>query len=172
MFSTEKKSAASPPISFDAVEFHFTQLICFCCPRTFAINVRRVSCLHQLSKILKGVSVDQIELFRNLVNMAAADKKFTDEEVQFLAKRAERWEISQDEFESTIAGIAEGGLDLHLPESHDDRVTLMKEMIRLMAADGEIADMERHLCALASSKMDFTGKQFEEILQSVIDEVS
>ena len=116
--------------------------------------------------------MDKLELFRNLVNLAAADKKFTEEEVQFLAERAERWEVPQDEFEATIAGIAEGGLDLTLPEKHDDRVELMKEMIRLMAADGDIAEMERHLCALASSKMDFTGKQFEEILQSVIDEVS
>lgn len=116
--------------------------------------------------------MDKLELFRNLVNLAAADKKFTEEEVLFLAERAERWEIPQDEFETTIAGIAEGGLDLNLPENHDDRVELMKEMIRLMAADGDIAEMERHLCALASSKMDFTGKQFEEILQSVIDEVS
>ena len=115
--------------------------------------------------------MDKLELFRNLVNLAAADTKFTDEEVQFLAERAERWEISNDEFETTIAGIYEGGIDLQLPEAHSDRVTLMKEMIRLMAADGEIAEMEKHLCSVASSKMDFTSQQFNEILQSVIDEV-
>ena len=115
--------------------------------------------------------MDKIELFRNLVNLAAADKKFTEEEVQFLAERAERWEIPNDEFESTIAGIAEGGLDLYLPEDRPDRIELLKEMIRLMAADGDIAPMEKHLCSLASTKMEFTAKQFDEILVSVIEEV-
>ena len=91
--------------------------------------------------------MEKVELFRNLVNLAAADQKFTEEEVQFLAERAERWEISNDEFETTLAGIAEGGLDLQLPEDRPDRIELLKEMIRLMAADGEIADMEKHLCS-------------------------
>ena len=34
--------------------------------------------------------MEKVELFRNLVNLAAADQKFTEEEVQFLAERAER----------------------------------------------------------------------------------
>ena len=58
-----------------------------------------------------------------------------------------------------------------MPEDRPDRIELLKEMIRLMAADGEIADMEKHLCSLASTKMDFTAKEFDDILLSVIEEV-
>ena len=57
---------------------------------------------------------------------------------------------------------------MDLAEKYDDRVNLMKEMIRLMAVDGELADIEKHICSLASSKMDFSGREFDQILQSVI----
>lgn len=113
--------------------------------------------------------MDHLELFHNLVNLAASDGKFSEEEIQFLARRAERWEIPQEELESALAGIARGGhFEINLPDKLDDRVNLMKEMIRLMAVDGELADMEKHICSLASAKMDFTAQQFDEILQTVI----
>ena len=47
---------------------------------------------------------------------------------------------------------------------------MMKEMLRLMAADGELADLEKAICAEAAGKMDFTSQQFNEILDQVIGE--
>ena len=114
--------------------------------------------------------MDKLETFHNLVNMAAIDNKFTDEEVQFLAQRANDWKISNDEFETALAGISEGQLEVTIPESYEDRVVLLKEMIRIMAIDGELADMEKRLCAQASGKMDFTTQQFGQILDEVIAE--
>ncbi len=116
--------------------------------------------------------MDRLELFHSLVNLAAADGKFTEEEIQFLADRAERWEIPKGEFETALAGISEGNFELKVPEAYDERVTMMKEMLRLVASDGELADMEKHICSMASGKMDFSPTEFEEILQSVIEESS
>ena len=122
-------------------------------------------------RFLKGrITMDKLETFHNLVNMAAIDNKFTDEEVQFLAQRANDWKISNDEFETALAGISEGQLEVTIPESYEDRVVLLKEMIRIMAIDGELADMEKRLCAQASGKMDFTTQQFRQILDEVIAE--
>jgi hypothetical protein len=42
-------------------------------------------------------------------------------------------------------------------------------MLRLMAVDGEMAEMEKRLCAQASGKMDFTSQQFNQILDEVIN---
>jgi uncharacterized tellurite resistance protein B-like protein len=114
--------------------------------------------------------MDKLVLFHNLVNLAAADKKFTEEEVQFLVDRAERWGIHNDEFETAMAGISTGQIQVDIPDSHEDRVELMKEMLRLVAVDGELADLEKRICAHASSKMDFTSQQFNEILDQVIGE--
>ena len=114
--------------------------------------------------------MNKLELFHNLVNLAAADKKFTEEEIKFLIHRANQWGIPDDEFETAMAGIFSGELQMRIPESHEDRVNMMKEMLRLMASDGELAELEKEICALASGRMDFTGQQFNEILNEVISE--
>ena len=113
---------------------------------------------------------ERLDTFHSLVNLAAVDKKFTEEEIHFLIERAERWGISNDEFETALAGISTGEIAVTLPEKHEDRVGLLKEMIRLMAADGEMAETEKRLCASASAQMDFTSVQFSEILEEVIKE--
>ena len=114
--------------------------------------------------------MDKVELFHNLVNLAAADKKFTEEEIKFLVERANKWGIPDDEFETAMAGISAGELQVKIPEGHEDRIMMMKEMMRLVAADGEISEMEKTLCAQASARMDFNSQQFNQILDEVIAE--
>ena len=114
--------------------------------------------------------MDKLETFHNLVNLAAVDNKFTDEEVEFLARRANEWNISNDEFETALAGITEGQLEVTIPEGFEERILLLKEMIRLMAVDGELAEMEKRLCAHASGRMDLTTQQFGQVLDEVIAE--
>ena len=115
--------------------------------------------------------MNKIELFHSLVNLAAIDNKFTDEEVQFLVQRAEQWNIPSEEFETAIAGISTGEIEVKIPDSFENRVLMLKEMIRLMAVDGELAETEKRLCAYASGRMEFSNAQFSQILDEVIEEV-
>jgi uncharacterized tellurite resistance protein B-like protein len=108
------------------------------------------------------------ELFANLVNLAAADGKFTEEEVELLARRAEHWGISTDEFETAMAGISTGMVEIRIPESQTNRITLLKEMIRMMAVDGELSEIEKRLCATASARMDFSTGEFDLLLDQVL----
>lgn len=114
--------------------------------------------------------MNPIELFHNLVNLAAADAKFTDEEIDFLVDHANKYNIPSEEFDTAIAGIREGVVEVAIPDTHDDRVMLLKEMIKLMVVDGEMDEMEKVLCAQASAQMDFTSGQFNEILNEVLGE--
>ena len=113
--------------------------------------------------------VSKVDLFNNLVLLASADGKFTQEEVTFLAQKAENWNISADEVETALAGASTGEAEIIVPEDQADRVELLKEMIRLMAVDGHLADVEKRICATASAAMDFNVIEFEEILQSVLE---
>lgn len=114
------------------------------------------------------MSQKDLALFNNLVAMAAADGKFTQEEIEFLAVRAENWGISQDEFETAMVGVAAGGAEIVLPEDHNERLRLLSEMIRMMAADGELAEVEKRLCATVSAHMDLSSEQFEQLLDHVL----
>lgn len=109
-------------------------------------------------------------LFRNLVKLAAADGKFTDEEIRFLVNRAEGWGIGPELFEEVIAEVGTGDNSIRVPESPADREHLLKEMIRLMAVDGELAETERRFCARASVQMQFTPEQFAAILDDLLGE--
>ena len=114
--------------------------------------------------------MDQIELFHGLVHLAASDGKFTEEEVQFLAQRAEQWNIPKGEFETALAGISSGNLEFKVPESYKDRVEMMKEFLRLIAVDGELAEVEKHICSIIAGKMEFSSDEFEKVLDSVLNE--
>ncbi len=107
------------------------------------------------------------DLFRNLVKMAAIDKKFTPEEISFLIERAESWGVPERELESAVAEIAQGDVSIVIPESDADREHLIKEFIRLMAADGELAETEKQFCAFASAKMNLTSEQFNAIVDDL-----
>ena len=114
--------------------------------------------------------MDPVQLFHNLINLAAVDQKFTDEEIDYLIEVANRYNIPSEEFETALTGIREGMIEVNLPEGEEDRATLMKEMIKLMAVDGELNEMEKRLCAQASAKMDFTSPQFDKLLNEVLND--
>ena len=114
------------------------------------------------------MTFSKLELFHNLVNLAAVDGKFAEEEITFLAVRAERWGISHDEFETAIAGLMSGQLEISLPDTQAKREELLKELIRLMASDGDLAEMEKQLCATASAKMGFSTGEFRKLLDQVM----
>ncbi len=113
--------------------------------------------------------MDKLQLFINLVNLAAVDGKFTEEEIQFLVARAELWNIPNDEFETALAGL-QNEIQIKLPDEKSDRIEMLKEMIRLMAADGELAETERGLCAAASASMEISSAEFAVIVDSLINQ--
>lgn len=112
--------------------------------------------------------MEKSDLFANLVNLAAADNKFTEEEIRFLVERANLWGISNDEFETVMAGIEEGGIELTIPDSYQSRVELLKEMLRLIAVDGELAVIEKSLCARVSNRMELSTEEFRAIVDEVV----
>ena len=141
-------------------------------PRILANPATSFAATHQMADgllPLKGRFMDPLQLFHNLINLAAVDQKFTDEEIDYLIGVANRHDIPSEEFETALHGVREGIIEVTLPSDPEDRQKLLREMIRLMAADGELDEMEMRLCATASARMDFTTQQFNELLDDVIN---
>jgi len=78
--------------------------------------------------------------------MAASDGEFKQAEVEMLAVRANQWEITQQQFEETIADIQAGRLELAIPVEEEAKILLLKNMVHMMAIDGELAEEEKRLC--------------------------
>lgn len=114
--------------------------------------------------------MDKIVLFHNIVQMAAVDGRFAEEEIRHLVRKADEWGIPNEEFETAMAGISTGKSLLEIPESHRDRIELMREIILMMAVDGELAEEEKQLCARVSASMGFTTEKFQEIIEALLEE--
>ncbi len=116
--------------------------------------------------------MERIDLFRHLVAMAASDGTFTESEVQMLAVRANQWNITQQQFDDVITEIRSGHVALAIPQRMEEKVELLKNMMHMMAIDGDLAEEEKRMCAVASAQMGFTSEQFDQILDELLNDVA
>ncbi len=119
------------------------------------------------SELFTNQVMDRLELFRNLMVMAASDGKFTEDEIRVLGNRASRWGITDAEFTATLKYSVEPTSHLTVPEDPEQRRAMMCEMIRIMASDGELADIEKQLFAIAAAEMDIPNEELERLLDEL-----
>ena len=113
--------------------------------------------------------MDKVEFFKNLVVMAAADRSFSQQEVEFLTQRAARLGLSGEEFDAAISRALDSDAALTLPPGHEDRLQLLRELIQTMGADGHLADTEKELLAVSVAKIGITSEELNEIIDSVVE---
>ena len=111
--------------------------------------------------------MDRFELFQNLMAMAAADKKFTEEEVQFLTLRGSRWGLSDEQFAAALAGVQQGTVCVTIPTTPEERQLLLRNMLQTMAADGELAPVEKRLFASVAAIMNVTAEQLDRLIDDM-----
>ena len=103
---------------------------------------------------------------RNLVVMAFADGSLGQREVNLVADRCVELELASSDLEHALAyGLSEGG-SITVPDSPAEREETIRELIRMMAADGFLAEAEKRLLAFAAAKMDIDGDELNRIIDS------
>lgn len=107
------------------------------------------------------------DMFKNLVLMAACDGKLADEEAALLGSRAVRWGLTQDEIDDAVENANRPDYQLVIPVTKIERVEMLRELIRVMAADGELHHVEKKLCAAAAAVMEILPEEFDEILDTM-----
>ena len=112
--------------------------------------------------------MERFEIFKDLMIMAAADRKFTDQEVEFLTLRADRWGLTDQQFEEALRSATSGDAQLVIPETRDERINLLRELLEVMAADGELAPLEKQLFAGAAAKMEISEAELNDIIDQLL----
>jgi uncharacterized tellurite resistance protein B-like protein len=106
----------------------------------------------------------RLEMIKNLLVMAFADQRMTEEEVQFLTARCQRWGLSESEFASAIEyALAHAG-EITIPQKKSQRLELLAELMGVMAADGQLVEAERVLFAHASAAMEISDDELNELI--------
>lgn len=110
----------------------------------------------------------KFEFFQNLMVMAAADGQLTEEEIAFLSQRSNRWGITDTEFTAAIKFALSPDAHISIPPTKGERDQLLKEMVRTMAVDGELAEIEKQLFAVAAATMQVSDQDLNKIFDDVL----
>jgi uncharacterized tellurite resistance protein B-like protein len=105
---------------------------------------------------------------RNIVVMAFADGSLGEREVNLVADRCS--ELGLDDYDLRKAiefGLGDDAA-VELPSEPEERAELMRDLVRMMAADGRLDESEKRLFALAAAMMSMTAADVDEIIDSIL----
>lgn len=106
---------------------------------------------------------------RNLVVMAFADGSLGEREVNLVADRCA--ELGLDEYD--LQKAVEYGLGddaaLEISATTVEREALLRDLIRMMAADGHLDETEKRLFALAAARMSLSAADVERLIDETLE---
>lgn len=112
--------------------------------------------------------MNRLEQLTNLLVMAVADGSLAEREFKFLLSRSVRWGISEQEFSRAIEYACSPKAALKIPADKEERVGLLRDLIRIMGADGTLSDVEKQLFSVAAARMNLSHDELNAIIDSVV----
>jgi len=106
----------------------------------------------------------EIEHFRNLVSLSAADGKIEETERVALAKIAYERGIPVERMNIMLKHAAE--YIYLIPQNMIEREKQLEEMIAFAKVDGEFAIAEYELIKVVAEKLGFTKQELEEFIKA------
>ncbi len=119
---------------------------------------------------LGGYRVQLIEKLRNLLALAVADGTLTEREIRFLSERVQKWGIPEHQFAEAVEfALAHPG-ELTLPRGKEAGLELLREMLQMMAADGELKESERRMFATAAAHLRISQAEIDQMVDALLDD--
>jgi uncharacterized tellurite resistance protein B-like protein len=112
--------------------------------------------------------VEQLDHLKNLVIMAAADGSLTEQEIDLLVDRCAGLGLAEEDLEKAIAFALSGEAKLKFPVDRAEQDRMLADLIRMMAADGHLREIEKRLFALAAAKMGIEKPELEAIIDRLV----
>jgi uncharacterized tellurite resistance protein B-like protein len=106
----------------------------------------------------------QLEHFRNLVSLVAADGEIHEAERAALFKIAYDRGIPLDRFNVMLKKAHE--YQYLIPQNQHDRERQLQDMIHIALIDGEFSKAEHDLIVSVASKLGFTEEEVDKIIKA------
>ena len=104
---------------------------------------------------------------KNLMIMALADGSLTQSELAFLSDRSVQWGLSETDFAAAVEYALSDKAELQIPPNKQDRTEMLRDLIRIMAADGQLANIEKRIFARAAAVMELSDGELDRIIDSL-----
>ena len=77
--------------------------------------------------------------------------------------------LDSGQFAEAIEYSLSADAALTLPPGADDRHEMLRELMLMMAADGNLADIEKQLFAVAAGQMGFTRQELDSMINDLLE---
>jgi uncharacterized tellurite resistance protein B-like protein len=114
-------------------------------------------------------NMQELDHLKNLVIMASADGAMTEREIALLVDRCAELGLGEIELEKAVSFALSEKAALKLPTAHSEKIAMLSDLIRVMAADGELSEVEKRLFALAAAKMEIDRDEIEKLIDKLVE---
>ena len=112
---------------------------------------------------------DQLGYLKALITLAAADGKIDKTELAAIAAVCHRDGISGSELKDFLDNPS--SYEFTAPQNDATKLMLLKDMVCIMLADGEISDNEMILCKLTAESLGYKKEVIDAILADILIEL-
>lgn len=109
-----------------------------------------------------------LDHLKNLVVMAAADGMLSEREIALLADRCSEMGLKDADLGKAVDFALSDQASLKLPKQKDEQIHMLEDLIRVMAADGNLSELEKRLFALAAAKMNIEKEELDKLIDRML----
>lgn len=106
---------------------------------------------------------------RNIVVMAFADGSLGEREVNLVADRCAELGLDHDDLQNAVEFGLGDEAAIEFPTDPADRESLLKDLLRIMAADGRLDEGEKRLFALVAAKMSMSAEDVDRLIGQMLE---
>ncbi|MEZ6082068.1 MAG: TerB family tellurite resistance protein [Pirellulaceae bacterium] len=112
--------------------------------------------------------MQRLDHLKNLVIMAAADGALSEQEIALLVDRCSDLGLAEEDLEKAIDFALSGKAKLQFPIDRLEQDQMLSDLIRMMAADGKLSEVEKRLFALAAAKMGIEKNELDGLIDQLV----
>ena len=105
---------------------------------------------------------------KNLVIMASADGSFTEREIDWLVDRCADLGLDEADLGNALEFAVSDKATMRLPKVREEQIQLLEDLIRIMAADGQLDEIEKRLFAVAAAKMNVDQNELDQLINKLV----
>ncbi len=127
----------------------------------------------QCHLILISASTEQtmrhLDHLKNLVIMASADGSLSEREIALLVDRCADLGLEEADLGKAVQFALSDEASLKLPTDRQEQMAMLGDLMRVMAADGKLSEVEKRLFALAAAKMNVDKKELDDLIDQLLE---
>lgn len=116
--------------------------------------------------------MQHLDHLKNLVIMASADGALSEREIALLVDRCSDMGLEEADLGRAVAYALSEEASLKLPTDKAEQIAMLSDLVRVMAADGKLSEVEKRLFALAAAKMNIDRVELDRLIDKLVGKES